>query len=526
MFPFVVPVIVAALLSPALVYMYTKGFLPGSLTRGSVISGLGKVEEARWYKNALVLRLGQERYVGICYIDIGDPMYSEGYTTADGLYLRAKLLGRALANVDSRVELRFHKVPLSTEAIEKRLEGELNAVRAVVESQGPSPELKERERRLVNMLERIKKGEKASWFSAYLVLYAEGRSLEEAGEKAINETENLMKALKLVLGGRVRMCTRRQVRKSLESLLAGPPTVRTVIRLDRDPLPPPLPPVERGSLSPRGVFLGYRADSQVPFLYDVRRFAVRHMLVVGPTGKGKTTLLATLVNRSYARGLVDFLVVDPKGDLDRVLVRSVPRLYIGRKTVGGFEENAQKEQSVEELERALGTRLVLVNPKDAIESIENVLRAEGSRYLSLVNLTDEGRFLVIRALLKALLEWMYELEPIGRLRMIVAVDEAWRSSEASIYYVKRIVKESRSFGIGLTLLTQTVGDLPEELLSNFGTLVVFGSQEENYLKAAASLLGINAEEAKELLSGLGVGEAVFKLPESQSPVVVEIDPEV
>lgn len=524
--PVIASLAVAGALSPAIAYMVTRGLLPGGFVKKELVKGLGSIRAVHIYKNSLVLEKDRGRYVGVAFVDLGDALFKGDYRSLEGLHFRSRTLGRILSSSAARVELRFHVVPVSLDKVERRLERELEAIRAVIQANGPREELVDRERRISAILEKIKKGENASWFTAYIVVYAEGGSVEDAAEKALKEARSIASSLNISLGARAYVCSSRQVREAMRSLFLGPPSTRAELRTSADPLATPLPPVEKETLSPRGVFLGYRRGTRIPFMYDLRKLGLRHILVVGPTGKGKTTLLATLANRAHARGIAPLLIVDPKGDLELMLSKSIKRVYVSLSTIVKPIGDTYDEKPLLELEVGLKTKLLIKsNVENTLTRLSDVHGSSGSIILSLSNLTDEGRSMVIGSLMKSLVEWLYTSEPSSKLRKVVMIDEAWRTSEASIYYAGRIVRESRSFGVSLVLSTQSIEDLPKELLSNIATVFVFGGMEQKYVESASWLLNLSVDEAREALSTLGVGQALVKIPDNPSPIEIDIDPD-
>jgi len=524
--PLIVTLSIAGALSPLIAYLANKGLLPGGFIKRELVKSFGSIKAIHFYKNSLVLEKNGGRYVGVAFIDLSDALFKGNYKSLEGLYFRSRSLGRILSSSDARVELRFHVVPLALDKVEKKLERELEAVRAVIQANGPREELIDREKRISAVLEKIKKGERASWFTAYMVVYAEGRSVGEAAEKALREARGIASSLNTSLGARAYVCSSRQVKEVMRSFFLGPPLTKAELRTSADPITMPLPPVEKETLSPRGIFLGYRSGTRIPFMYDLRRFGSRHILIVGPTGKGKTTLLSTLANRIYSRRIAPLLIVDPKGDMERMLSKSIKRAYISSSTIIPLTDDIDYEKPLSELEAKLKTKLLLRNPtENTLSRLNDVHSIDDSLFLVLSNLTDEGRFLVIGGLMKSLVEWLYTIEPTRGLRKVIMIDEAWRASEASVYNAGRIVRESRSFGVSLVLSTQSTEDLPKELLSNIATIFVFGGTERRYVENASWLLNISVDEAREALSVLGVGQALVKLPDNPYPIEIDIDPD-
>lgn len=523
---FTVSLLAISLLSPLIAYIMSSGLFPGGFIKREHVKSIGAVEAIKMYRNSVVIKRRDGKYVGVAFIDLGDALYRDNYRTLEDLYLRARNLGRLLTSSEARVELRFHVVPLALDKIEKRLERELEALKTMINSYGPRAELVDRERRISSVLEMIKRGERASWFSTYIIVYVEGRRPEEAAERAIEEARNIANSINIIFGGRAALLSRRQIREVADSLFLGPPRARARLKTSGEQVTIPLPPVERDTLSPRGIFLGYRSGSKIPFMLDLAMVGTRHVLIIGPTGRGKTTLLATIANRASARRLAPMLIVDPKGDIDKMLTKTIRRVRISSATLLRGLEGDGRGKSLKEIEDEGRPKLLIREVGDALGDLGELLRWTEPVLLLLDNLTDEGRFLAVGSLMKEAIDWLYTLEPSSKMRKIVVIDEAWRSSEASVYYTRRLVKESRSFGVSLILSTQSAEDLPKELLSNFGTVIVFGGLDSRYAEGAAGLLNIPVDEAKEVLSLLGVGQALVKLPDTPAPVQVDIEPDV
>ena len=70
------------------------------------------------------------------------------------------------------------------------------------------------------------------------------------------------------------------------------------------------------SISSR-VVIGFEKDSNHPVEISPEDL-YRHIIVIGPTGRGKTTLLAGLIEQLVSKNLVDIFTIDFKGDFNSI----------------------------------------------------------------------------------------------------------------------------------------------------------------------------------------------------------------
>ncbi|MEM1619860.1 MAG: DUF87 domain-containing protein [Fervidicoccaceae archaeon] len=546
------PLILTLFASPLIAYMYARTLRVGLLSAENFVRGRARRIELVDGKFVVAELRGGRGYIGFAVIGL-DESFVEEARTPDAFFNRALVLGKILSNASTEVELRVARKGVDPLELASRVERELSSLRAVLSSQQDDEKLRERERALKRMYERLRNGERLGWLRFYVVVRTRGQDKKSVIDALRGEAQQLSRALTIALGARAKILERRALSPMLESLLLSAPRVKTSVGgVVESASSLALPPFERESLSPRGVLVGYRVGTRIPFLLDLSKYGSRHVLVVGPTGKGKTTFLATVANRLYARNLVDVTLIDPKGDTDKLLAKGYKRYRFSystrlepkaaevalaalervlegqrwrRLSLDSTKKLDRSLQTVESLERDLGIRLVYVDPPESGSvSIKDSLGERWSALL-LENLTDEGRFAIIAAILSTYLDLMYSIGPSSTLRRLLIIDEAWRLSESTLYFTKRLVKESRGFGTGLILSTQSLIDLPNEILANFGTIVAFGSSDSVYAETLERLLGGRKGELASILQALGVGQIVIKLPDSSTLSLVEVDPE-
>ncbi len=533
--------------SPLFAYLYTKTYRVGTLKVPRRFLD-GSVRSLSIENDIVIIEDKNGGYIGTVYIDLGREFHDVKERTPESLFARATILGRLLSSVDSELELRTVKLSLDSAELARKIEHELSSLRTLLETQPDDERLRERERILQRVYMKIRNGESVSGFRTYIVLRRKGRDREEVKNKLRMEAEELSRAISISLGLKPQVLRRSDLRRIVEARMFLAPQLEPALGTVNEAVSStPMPPYESGTLDPRGVFIGYRRGTKIPFLYNIKEYGTRHVLVVGPTGKGKTTLLATIANRLYSRNQVDMLMIDPKGDLGIMLARGIPRLrfstsmLIGGRIkdllikslrelgliggIGGDEKTLSNTRTLGDIEEALGIRLVYADPSSGIIDLSELNRLR-TAVVSLDNLTDDGRFVATLLLLGAFMHALYLENPYSSLRKLLIVDEAWRSSEASIYYTRRLVKEARGFGVGLLFSTQSISDIPKEVTHNFGTAMVFGSSDSRYIRDIQDITGFPEQELTEILPTLGVGQVLVKIPDSRIPCIVDIDPEI
>ena len=299
-------------------------------------------------------------------------------------------------------------------------------------------------------------------------------------------------------------------------------------------------------VKPSGVYIG-RLRNGKPFMLETRDArGSLHYLVLGPTGRGKTTLLAVLLLRADAIGVRTY-GIDPKGDLVsytshvvraksidvRDVIVGLLRLYregfVSRddvyqafKTIGLYleprridylvEECATLESVLDDVSRLKASRLNLL---DVAGCTTPPRRLDESIVFNLSRLPEPLKAPAAAAILIELLH--------AGGNSLVVIDEAWRLGRILEEHIVRLYKEARSAGISLVAATQDPSDLPLELFNNSHGVFAFGSNDQEYVEKVAKILKLDVRE-RSVLRGLGVGEVLVKL-HGRRAEVVEVDAE-
>lgn len=227
----------------------------------------------------------------------------------------------------------------------------------------------------------------------------------------------------------------------------------------------PVIPPGKGALDGFPIIVGWRVAIEGDLVYlEFPRDFERHIAIIGPTGRGKTVLMAGLVSQlsfyAAAWGDLKVVVVDPKGDLTSLLSG-------------------------------------LTNPKIEIVTGER----DDSAYITAIKRV-----------------WQDVRMRRNSSKTIVAVDEAWRLMRVDPALFEAIAREGRSLGLHLVYAVQEPSDVPRPVIDNTGVVIVFGGSTRSYSLDAASL-GIEGLDKE--IGSLPVGEAILSTRSSR-PVVVRV----
>ncbi len=241
-----------------------------------------------------------------------------------------------------------------------------------------------------------------------------------------------------------------------------------------------------------GISIGttLRGSRQV-ILPIIGREGTLHTCIVGPTGKGKSTVIAKIISRLNSRdlGYMNFFIiaVDPKGDLFTYL----DQLY------GNFEKRMIHDDS---MYREL--TLMEENKELVVYLLKGSSEDKQKTILEIIENTIESTKIVHN----------------NRITLL-AIDEAWMIPRTKI--LEKLLREGRSRNLSVFLASQYPGDLSDIVWSNIGNIIIFGSRSKKYLEHIRRYTGID-EKFLDEISKLETGEALLRYPWSSTPIMVRI----
>ena len=339
-----------------------------------------------------------------------------------------------------------------------------------------------------------------------------------------------------------------------------------------------------------GILIGRILNSERNIFWNPNKSMSPHVIVVGPTGSGKTETLTSIATRMNMIFSVTVLMIDIKGDIASRLSRRGHRFHmidisrtplgslypfyvepltragqvfesivssyeitdmriqasIYRALRGAFErkplptwghvasEVAREEDSV----RTMVFRIVdeisqLDGGRQAIGHYE--IREREVNIVSLARISKEREEMLgyaMNMVFQDMINYMSarNIDP-GRVRGALVIDEAWILSRhgRSAGRVLNLVKLSRGYGLSVLLATQSfrdLGDMWDRILENSGLLIVLNNPSNRFWRDASNFLKIDRGVIRDLMVVMGRGDAIIRILPDPRPIPVSLENEV
>ncbi len=533
--------------------------------------------------NSLIIKVRENECLGLRFIAVQDPLNTLSSLYLDKIEQYMNNFSSFLSLLSDNITMMYIKISESYTDLLKRIESKMNKLRVLLEL-GRNDVKKLRELKVLEKIhDNLLNSKNVYRIILLFIIKVVGKCdvVENILEK---ETSNLMELIDTYL--------------SLKPYIVNPKNIvdyKTVIPvMDRKIVVDKrrsiliignsggaLLPISRNEsnvidVDLEGVYIGYDMVLGKPIMLLPEKHLKYHGLVIGPTGKGKTTLLASMFYRAHLLGY-SVAAIDFKGDMTRYVgdddlivygvdFKSLLRSYRNK----GFDINkwvfdvARILSSIFGLKRAESYTIfrvvqqVIFGNKD-LYSIERELSK--SKYFSHMGSRSDVYDHIIEAIntlidnetkhdillrefkktyilnlehypdyIKELLSSIvllyekYMSTPLSKFKKLVLVDEAWRLRNINPNALNMLYREGRSLGIGVFSTSQLLRDLSKTIVDNSSVFVIFGSNTREYINDIKESFDLTHREL-EKISKLGVGEAAIIIKGSKRPIWVKIVPE-
>ncbi len=464
-------------------------------------------------------------------------------------------------------EIRIVKLKTDLGKILSRITNEMLNLKALIDTVEETHVKKKAETRLrilEKLYETIINGKPITRVVIVVKIYSHGRSLEEA-RREVKTLASITKTLfYTMINVKLRECDNKTLRKLLSyelGISSETGSKGIVVETNKLSLLVPAPPYKKPMYEKenRSIPIGYDIETGWPVLIPLNNMN-KHILIIGPTGRGKTTFLASLIESLASLNDAVITAIDFKGDLASIVSRDIINtitpsdlpLNILVKPSGisdidwillvadALESTLglNRGRIVEVLSKYMGSipedKVVISDQSLSILSPIVKLLIDKPRYDKLLSYFNDNVLFDLSShgtayqnVYGALIVNIYretivkkkDLRINDKLHVLI-IDEAWRIIK--LQGLLEIVKEGRSRGVGVVLAVQNPSDIPQEIIENTHLLVIFGSPNEDYHRQASRILGLPLNITSKL-SYLGVGEALLLNALDPHPVVIKIN---
>ncbi|QGA55043.1 DUF87 domain-containing protein [Sulfolobus sp. E5-1-F] len=467
----------------------------------------------------------------------------QGYNIEDGVFYNDKKASAVLIIDDIQMDYKdftnsnlkshissFYKIldiakdiniVLKKESFDKNtyiesLSQKMQALRIMIDSDPSNEKAKRKLELMQNIISRIESGENPFRYEMYIIVNSKDKSSALA-------TASMIRQGLEGLGIKTRIATSNEIQKLIKDFFRSKLNLNKVILPTQIPYltPMSLEKKPNNSIIMEGLLLGKDHNNNSLVFWNITKSQNTHLLIVGPTGSGKTEFLiwiSTLLNLIYGGTIILF---DIKGDIKHRLSRykvpfqlinplfyrlglldeyeipikikllqiekillnsfrlskftsSVLYTYLNRLIDNGYLKYRVKWKDLEKYlveVDDLQLKYYLIKLINILSSIEDselppLLHGISENEINVIDLTlvknEEIKRLIIYSILQELYN-KYSLEKVYDMpRVFLVLDEAWtilRNESEDYPIVVDLVKRGRGHGISIIMATQNLEDL-------------------------------------------------------------------
>ena len=262
--------------------------------------------------NVFIIRKDND-VAGLAVYVIDDIPYSYRDVSQDVLIQQVKSFTGFITATEDDVSIVLLKRKVDQALFMKNIERKIVNYKIMASTDPANPQIMKKLSRLEKVYERIIKGEKPIGIKYYVVVKASASS--ERGLKKTLEAKSkaVISSFKASLGLDVRKATSYEVLEAISLGVLKETKYNVVLETDIGFMVP-ISYVKRPKIPSKGIFLGTDIDFNTPVFYDFEKYLTKHIVVIGPTGRGKTTFLYALAKRTVEEYEVPVWIFDLRGE--------------------------------------------------------------------------------------------------------------------------------------------------------------------------------------------------------------------
>ncbi|BDC19366.1 DNA import protein CedB [Acidianus sp. HS-5] len=484
-----------------------------------------------------------------------------------------------ILQIGEQVDIFFRKKYVDNIKYKEALLHKAQNLRIIIDSD-PSNSKAKRELEIVNfLLDRISEGEYPFKYEIYLLIHSRNK------ERAIQLAEVISKGLE-GLNIRSRLANRNEILSIIfldeckSDKISIPSQVPFLTPFSVDKLP-------KFQLRNDGVLLGKDINHGIPVFWNIDSSENPHMLIIGPTGAGKTEFL---INTSLQLALnysIPIVFFDTKGDIKQRIIKRGFDVKIFNPLYHGI--SLLKSNNIPIQVRTMQIEKILTNSFDLdkvyssiiFKLVYDVLEDYHSSKISYLNwdiidekaksMLDEITYLYISKIIRIVKSLDHgdniadllvpginiidlttiKNETLRKIimysvitdiynkfsgsvddgtRIVLVLDEAWtvlKNEKVDYPLVADLVKRGRGHGIALSMATQNIedlGDMSSIYLDNIGLLIFMNNGDKEFWNNTVKrFVNINNNEINNNLAFLGRGEALIRFLGDPRPLLIKIE---
>jgi hypothetical protein len=464
------------------------------------------------------------------------------------------------------IDIIFKKINIDQNDYMTKLLNKAQNLRIILSSD-PSNEKAKKELDVIQaIISRIAEGESPFKYGIYFLI-------TENNEESARAAINLLKKGLESLGIKSKIASKNEIYAILGFNIGY--TEKTALPSQIPFLTPfSIPKSPKFELIRDGIDLGVNLESNVNIFWNIHESQNQHVLVIGPTGSGKTEFLISIALKLSLLYNIKTIIFDIKGDIKyRFKNRNLPykiyspflynlgllkkgdllpeikALQIERILVNSFKlhkyhssvffkairdmlsnENYRKVVSWDDVMERIKE---LVSENDEIiyfskiidnikvfdnNSFDNLIDSLDSKIniidLTLIKSEDLRRFIVYSIITE--LYNRYSKIPDDKPKVLLVIDEAWtvlKNEDEDYPIIADLVKRGRGYGISIAMASQNIEDLGELsniYLNNVGLLVVMNNGDKKFWNEIKRFVNISDEVIDRELAFLQRGEALIR----------------